>query len=278
MKAKALLSLAAVCSAAISVGQAAVVLSGTQYQQNFDGLASGLPTGWSVKTGATSTSLGTDVPISPPADASGSFVTTATTWGSTTGNFRNAASADGLSSTATSGAQSSSTDRALAIRQTASFGDPGAAFVLSVQDTLGFENFSLSFKAQMLTAVTESRSTTWTIDYRLGASGSFLSLGTYSDPGVFGSTTLSFTSTQLSAWNDQALPVYFRIAALTASSGSGNRDTFGIDDFLLTFDEVLAPPPVPEPSEWGLMAGAGLVCFGLWRKLRRPAQPVASQA
>ncbi len=268
MKATALLSLAAVCSAAISVGHAAVVLSGTQYQQNFDGLASGLPTGWSVKTGATDTGLGSDA----------TYVSTATSWATTTGNFRNAASADGLTSTASATpTQSGSTDRALAVRQTGSFGDPGAAFVLSIQDTLGFESFSLSFKAQMLSV--QDRSTTWTIDYRLGTSGAFTSLGTYADPGVFGSTTLSFNSTQLAAWNDQADSVFFRIAALSAATGMiGSRDTFGIDDFLLTFDEVLAPPPVPEPSEWGLMAGAGLVCFGLWRKLRRPAQPVASQA
>jgi hypothetical protein len=214
---------------AVAVG---IVLSGTSYTETFDGLAGGLPAGWSVKTGATSAALGSDA----------AYVATATSWATTTGNFRNAASADGLTSGASAAAQSGSADRALAIRQTATFGDPGAAFMLSIQDTLGFENFSLSFKAQMLSV--QDRSTTWTIDYRLGASGAFTSLGTYADPGVFGSTTRSFNATQLSAWNDQAQPVYFRIAALSAATGTtGSRDTFGIDDFSLSFSAVRRAVP-----------------------------------
>ena len=38
-----------------------VVLSGTNYTQTFDRLGVGLPAGWSVRTNATATSLGTAV-------------------------------------------------------------------------------------------------------------------------------------------------------------------------------------------------------------------------
>lgn len=238
---------------AVGVG---IVLTGTSYTENFDGLASGLPTGWSVKTGATSTGLGTDA----------MYVSTATSWATTTGHFRNAASADGLTSGASATTQSGSTDRALAIRQTASFGDAGAAFVLEIQDTLGFGNFSLSFKAQMLSV--QDRSTTWTIDYRLGTSGAFSSLGTYSDPGSFGSTLLSFNSTQLAGWNDQPDPVYFRIAALSAATGTtGNRDTFGIDDFSLSFSAVQRA--VPDATSGATWVGSVFLMLLLARNSRR---------
>src|SRR6478736_5938033 len=50
------------------------VLSGTSYTQNFDGISAGLPTGWDVRTGASSTALGTVA----------SFTTTANTWSATT--------------------------------------------------------------------------------------------------------------------------------------------------------------------------------------------------
>src|SRR5436190_997061 len=39
--------------------QAQVILTGTSYTQNFDGLGTGLPTGWTVYVDATNTSLGT---------------------------------------------------------------------------------------------------------------------------------------------------------------------------------------------------------------------------
>ncbi len=238
---------------AVGVG---IVLSGTSYTETFDGLAGGLPTGWSVKTGATGTILGSDA----------TYVATATSWATTAGNFRNAASADGLTSSASATTQSGSTDRALAIRQTGSFGDPGAAFLLSIQDTLGFENFSLSFKSQMLSV--QDRSTTWTIDYRVGNSGTFSSLGTYPDPGFFGSTTLSFNATQLAAWNDQPDPVYFRIAALSTATGTtGNRDTFGIDDFSLSFSAIQRA--VPDATSGATWLGSVFLMLLLARNSRR---------
>jgi len=82
----------------------------------------------------------------------------------------------------------------------------------------------------------QTRSTTWTIQYGIGASPtSFTTLGsTYSDPASFGTTTRSFTTGDLVGINNQT-SVWFRVVALTASSGTGSRDTFGIDNFSLTF-------------------------------------------
>lgn len=127
-------------------GYSQVTLTGTSYIENFDGIGSGLPTGWTVNTGANASSTGTNATVT----------TAATDWGNTSGAFKNFASADGLTGTENSATQSSATDRVLGIRQTGSFGDPGAAFMLTVANTTGFQNLSLSFKAQMLSVQTRS--------------------------------------------------------------------------------------------------------------------------
>ena len=233
--------------------QGALVLSGTSYVQTFDSIGSGLPTGWSVRTGANASFEGT----------AASFTTAATSWGDTTGAFKNVASSDGLTSGASTAVQAASTDRALGIRQTGTLGDPGGAFVLQIDKTLGLKNFALSLKAQMLSV--QTRSTTWTIDYRIGDSGSFTTLATYSDPGAFGSTSFSFNSSQLSTWNNQASDIWFRVVALGGSTGSSSRDTFAIDDFTLGYS------PVPEPHVLGIISGLGLLAiFGIrtWRERR----------
>jgi uncharacterized protein len=48
--------------------------------------------------------------------------------------------------------------------------------------------------------------------------------------------------------------------------GSGNRDEFALDNIALT--------PVPEPHEYGLVAGLGLVGFALWRRRFADQQPL----
>ncbi|MGI8502477.1 MAG: choice-of-anchor Y domain-containing protein, partial [Hassallia sp.] len=223
-----------------------VTLNGTPYEENFDGIGFGLPLGWLLYTGATSSSLGTSV----------SFTTTTTTWGDTTGAFKNFAANDsGLASNenASKNLQDSATDRALGIRQTGTgtspgFGDPGASFVFNLDNTLGFQNFGLSFKAQILSV--QTRSTIWTVDYRVGNSGNFNVLGTYSDPNAFGSSTLNFSNFATNI-NNQSNQVQIRISALSASTGSSNRDSFGIDDFQLTYNPVGSnsnPPVVTLPS------------------------------
>ncbi|MEA5570965.1 hypothetical protein [Calothrix sp. UHCC 0171] len=216
-----------------------IILTGTQYDENFDGIISGLPSGWLVYTGANTTTVGT----------LGSWTTATVTWADTAGAFKNFAANDsGLTSNSSPSVQNSATDRALGIRQTGSFGDPGASFVLTLDNTIGFQNFGLSFKAQMLSV--QDRSTTWTIDYRIGNSDSFNILGTYSDPGTFGSSTLNFSNFGTDI-NNQSNQVQIRISALSASTGSGSRDSFGIDDFQLTYTPVESnsnPPVVTLPG------------------------------
>jgi hypothetical protein len=235
--------------AAVPLCKGALILSGTSYSQNFDGIGGGSPTGWDVYTSASSSSLGSVA----------TFNTTISTWTETgkiaSGGFWNVASADGLSSGSSSTAQNNSTDRAIGFRQIATGGfDPGAAVVLNVQNTAGLGNFALSLKIQFL--ADNSRSTDLVLDYRIGDSGNFTSLGTYSDPNTFGSTTISFNSSDLSGWNNQSSDIWFRIVALSASTGTGSRDTFGIDDFSLSYS------PVPEPGTWGFIASLGLLAIG----------------
>jgi hypothetical protein len=198
-----------------------LTLTGVSYTQNFDGIGSGLPPGWTVRTGATNTARGT----------AATLTTTTTTWANTAGNFRNVASANSLAFDATDAIQNSSTDRALGIRQTGTFGDPGASFEFEIDNTTGRENFNLSLKHQMLSV--QTRSTTWTVQYSTNGGTSWTDLGTYTDPGVFGSTSASYSFG--SSLNNLSSTVLIRIIALTASTSTGSRDTYGIDDFELTW-------------------------------------------
>jgi hypothetical protein len=106
----------------VGVAAAQVTLTGTNYTQNFNSISNGLPPGWSVRTNATATSLGTPT----------SFNTNAVSWGTQTGQFGNAAGITDNSLASALGTESSTlqgefTNRCLAVRQTAAFGDPGAA-------------------------------------------------------------------------------------------------------------------------------------------------------
>lgn len=191
------------------------------WTSNFDSIGTGLPTGFTVRTGATDTAIGTTQ----------SFTTTANTWASTSGNFRNVASADGLTASATTTQQNAATDRAVAVRQTGSFADPGAAFVVNIGPTTNRTGITVTFKAQSLD-VSSPRVTTWTVDAFVGTSR--ITSGTTFQTG--GST---FTNTTVNAifpntLNNLATDVYIRIAALAASTGSGNRPTTGIDDLTVT--------------------------------------------
>lgn len=236
--------------------RAALVLTGTSYTENFDGIGVGLPSGWAVYSDASSTSLGTTE----------TFNTTISTWTQTgeiaSGGFWNVASADGLSSSSDSTAQNGSADRAIGFRQVSAGNlDPGAAVVLNIQNTSGLGNFVLSLDIQLL--ANNGRSTDLALDYRIGDTGSFTTLTTYTDPNTFASATVSLDSTDLGAWNNQSSDIWFRITAVDASTGSGSRDTFGIDDFSLTYSAI------PEPRLWGAISGAGLLAFcgfQLWRR------------
>jgi uncharacterized protein len=229
-----------------------VSLTGTSYNQTFDTVGSGLPSGWDVRTGATATALGT----------AATFNTTATSWADTTGQFANMASSDGHTGTETSTQQAAFTDRDIGIRQTAGVGDPGGAMDFNFNAssaTFSGASTALSLKLQMLSV--QSRSTTWSIQYGIGASpSSWSTLGTWSDPGAFGSTSFAFSGTTLSALSGQS-NAWIRVVALASSTGSGSRDSIGLDDFTLSYTTA-----VPEPSTW--FAGA-LTLVGLIASQRR---------
>ena len=213
---------------------AQVSLTGTtSYSQTFDNVSAGLPAGWAVFTNATSTTLGS------PA----SFTTTATSWATSTGSFRNTASADGLSSSGTVAQQNGSSDRALGVRQTGSFGDPGAAFAVQVENTTGLQDFKLSLKLQSLDA-SSPRRTTWAIQYGLGSSPTtFYTVATQDIGGsTFSNTTINY---DFGLYLDNITqPVWIRVVTLTASANSGNRPTTGLDDFSLTYAPFTTDPKI----------------------------------
>lgn len=205
-----------------------VSLTGTSYSQNFDAIDGGLPTGWSVRTGANATTLGSN----------GMYNSSATPWANTSGNFRNCASFDGSSSSDNPATQEANLDRSLAVRQIGAFGDPGAAFVLHIANTTGRINFSLNFKLQSLD-ISSPRTTTWRVDYGFGSSPtSFTAVSTTPSSLTTGSSSFSSTGVSInfgSALDNQSSEVWIRIMTLSNSTGSGNRPTTGIDDFELSW-------------------------------------------
>ena len=235
MKKKTILAVTLLIVAAKMNVFAQVILTGDHYTQTFDALALGLPAGWSVMTNASGTNPGT------PA----LFATNAASWGATAGQFANFASTtnnDGTPflGTEPTAVQAAATNRCLASRLTGSFGDPGAAFVVQLQNTLGFANFQLSLDVNMLSV--QTRSNIWTIDYGLGASpAAFVPVGSYTDPGSFGTTNRTFSFG--GALDNQSQPIWIRIVTLSASSGTGSRDTVGIDNFKLSYTSA-SPAPV----------------------------------
>lgn len=216
---------------------------------DFNSISSGLPTGFTVTTGATASSLGT----------AATFNTAQVAFTSTTGQFGNYASATGLTSASTTTAQNASTDRAVGLRQTGTFGDPGAAFNYNFATT-GNNLTSISVDLMMLSV--QGRSTTFSLQYGIGpAPTSFVTLGTYADPGTFGTTAFSFTATDFGTALNDVPNATFRVVALAAATGSNSRDTVALDN--LTFNTVA----VPEPSSYVLLFGAmGMMALVICRK------------
>lgn len=208
---------------------AQISLTGNSYTETFDGIGSGLPNGWTIRTGASSASLGIEETFDP----------THKTWNATAAGFRNCGSGDGDNT-------SSNTDRALALRQSGTFGDPGAAFVAQFANTLGFENFQLSFKLQSLNS-TSPRITEWQIQWASGASPTaFNTLICSPAINTTGGNTISNTTITCflpASFEDISDNVWIRIIALSSTSGSGMRVTTGIDDFQLSYNAIdpLAP-------------------------------------
>ncbi len=214
---------------------AQIVLSGTSYTQNFDSIGAGLPNGITTRTLATTTDNGFS--ITP--------ILTTTPWSTATGNFYNYATATGFTGAEASGTQNASLNRSLGLRQSSAFGDAGGTtisppcFLFVIQDTLGFTGFTLNVDLMMLSV--QPRSTTWTIEYRIGTTAAFTVIGTYNDPGTFGTTPFNFNFG--SVLDNQSSQVQIRVAALAASTGSGSRDSFGLDNFVLSYTAAAVPAP-----------------------------------
>ena len=232
--------------------RAQATLGTSPYIENFDNLASGLPTGFSVYTAATATSLGTSA---TPALTPGA---TTTAWTATGGGFKNVASATGLHSSTPAAVQAATTNRALGLRQVSAT-DKGSAFVFEVANTTGKTNFALSFKLQSLDS-TSMRTTTWAVDYGTGASPTtFTTVGPTATTGpVFSNNTLTVSFG--SALDNQSGPVWIRIAELNATTlpagvTSGNRPTTAIDDFSLSWSTPTATTPVLTVSATALAFG-----------------------
>lgn len=214
---------------------AQITLGPSPYNQDFNSIASGLPSGFTVRTGATSGTLGTAQVYSGAAVA----------WNNTTGAFKNFASANGLTSAATSTQQNSSTDRSLGVRQTGTLGDPGAAFVMQLANTTGLKDFKLSFKLQSLD-VTSPRVTTWRVDYGLGATPTTFTAATATGTLTTGGSAFSSNVITVdfgNSLNNQPADVWIRIVTVTASIGSGNRASSSIDDLSLTYNTGTVASP-----------------------------------
>jgi len=242
--------------------QAQATLGTSPYVENFNGLAGGLPTGFSVYTNASATSLGT----APTAAQLILTPGTTTAWMATGGGFKNYASATGLNSSATVAAQTAATNRALGVRQTGSFGDgtstttpptgAGPAFVFQAANTTGKTDFALSFKLQSLDS-TITRTATWQVDYGLGtAPTSFTTVGSSATTGnsMFSNNTITVNFS--AALDNQTGPVTIRIVAPANTTGGGSRPSSAIDDFSLSWNTPTASTPTLAVSPSALSFGS----------------------
>lgn len=232
--------------------QAQVTLTTSPYTQNFNSLGtSGLPTGFVVKRSATTTSLGIDTALSlvvtPP-------------WRNISRGFKNFASATEVTDPgADSTTQAAATNRALGVRQTSSAGwDPGAAFLFQIANTSGKFSFQLTFKLQSLDT-SSPRKTTWIVDYGFGATPTSFTTVTTS-PAVLETGNKVFSNTTVtvdfgSALNDQSGPVWIRVWATPASTGSGNRASTAIDDWSLSWSTTSATRDIIRDNNYVKLSG-----------------------
>jgi gliding motility-associated-like protein len=215
---------------------AQVTLTTSPYNEDFSTIGTALPNGFTVRTGATASNLGT----------SATLTTAATFWNNTTGAFKNFASATaGVAAATTTALQTAATDRALGLRQTGSIGDAGGAFVFQLANTTGKSGLKLNFDLQSLDA-SSPRVVTWTVDYGFGATPTTFTpataIGTLTTGGsLFTNNTINVDfGTVL---DNNAGPIWIRIVTLATSTGSGNRPTSAIDNFNLTFTSGAAAVP-----------------------------------
>lgn len=200
-----------------------IELTTSPFALNFDNIATGLPQGVLVKISSSATSAGID----------GAFSSSQSSWSNTSSGFKNYAGATGLSATSDVTAQNASANRALGVKQTSATGyDPGAAFVLEINNTSGKTNLSVNFLLQSLDDGI-GRTTTWQVDYAIGDNPTIFIPATTS-PSIlttgptFGSTPVSVNFGNV--LDNQSGKVWIRIVTLSATTGSGSRASTGIDD------------------------------------------------
>jgi len=162
--------------------------------------------------------------------------------------------------------QTNEPNRCLGIRQVSTTYDPGASFVLKLATTLPYDNFKMSVDLINLDP-TAPRATTWNLQYGIadpvyGVPTAFQGIGGFSasfvnNPGSNHVTTLKNYSLANGTINNIDGQVWLRIVTLATSSGTGNRETFAIDNFGLTWTTgnagctpatnsvTLSPPPTP---------------------------------
>lgn len=234
--------------------RAQVTLTGTSYTQNFDGLPT-YPTGWNTYNNATASSLGTIEAIQYFGKSEPSMrkdLDSSCAGSVNVGGFKNFPSADVSHQDdnycATPSPNDGYSDRALGVRQVSPTNgthpnlDPGAAFVLKLANTTGFKTFTFSFKLQSLDT-SSSRTTTWTVDYGVGATPTSFTPVTTTGTMTTGNHVFSnntITGSFGTALDNKSTPVYIRIVALSATAGSGNRPSSAIDDFTLNYAPALA--------------------------------------
>jgi hypothetical protein len=202
-------------------------LAASPYVQNFNGIGAGLPSGITVRTGATVSATGTEA----------AFVTAPTTWSNTAGAFKNFASGNNDQGVS----QNTATDRAVGVRQVTGT-DQGAAFVFQIANTSGKINFTLDFNLQSLDA-SSPRITTWRVDYGFGINPSSFVVPTTTGILTTGGNTFSNNPIHVDFGNtldDQSGVITVRVVTVTPTSGSGNRASTGIDDFTLIWEDPTA--------------------------------------
>lgn len=224
---------------------ATVSIGAGGYTENFDSLAasgsSEPAAGWTGRYGASSTSLGTTASIGP-----------VRAWTHTSGQFKNVSSSN-IDPGSDSTAQSANSNRAFAMRQVSSTGDPGMSFAFNFSSE-GRSIDTLSFDLLLLDPA--GRSTTLFIQYGFGTDPvSFETLGSWSDPGAFGATHFAFDRNDFGSALDDRSQAWFRIVALDPTTGSGGYDMIAIDNFSITVDSV----PEPSAVALGLLGFAGLL-------------------
>ncbi len=202
-----------------------ITLATSPYTIDFNSIGNGLPTGVYVQTGAKATAAG----------ANATFTSSKALWKTTTGGFKNFASATGLAEGSDSSAQIASSNRALGIRQTGST-DPGLAFAFALNNITGKSSLSMSFQLQSLDT-SSPRLTTWIVDYGIGNNPTAftqVSTGTM-QTGNHTFSNNAFTVNFGNALDNQTGKVWIRITTLSASTGSGNRASTAVDDVNISF-------------------------------------------